>query len=169
MLLVALGKRYAIEQNMWYNTRSQPRHRIPTITACVFRHATGSPHFEHYRWLRDGHGSDRTECGNATMFDLTQITYLALCHMRGRLFDGVAKAFTLHEDHGMARLASTDQERHNAMFRPFLQWNMPGQALQSVLVVYTHVKLWISVDSWCVSLLFLHWEVLLVNMVYKRN
>src|SRR5215470_2907691 len=106
-MLVALGKRYAVEHNMWYNTMSQSGHRIPSITACVFRHAAGSPHFEHYRWRWNGHGSDRTERGNATTFDLTQITYLALCHMRCRLFESIAKAITLHKDDRMARLAFT--------------------------------------------------------------
>jgi hypothetical protein len=62
--------------------------------------------------------------------------------MRGRLFDGIAKACTLDKDHRMARLASPDRERRNTMFRPFLQGNMPGQTLQPALVFCMHMKLW---------------------------
>src|SRR5579871_2959449 len=70
-----------------------------------------------------------------------QVMNLALGHVRGGLFDGIAHVVAFDEDYRMTRFAAPDGKGDDALLWPLLQRKMPGKVLQAALIRRAHLEL----------------------------
>src|SRR5260370_29522956 len=136
------------KQRVRHHTRSQAGHGIPAITADVLRQPADLRGFEQQRWRWNKHYTHRAERRNAAKFNLAQVANLALRHMRSGLFDRVTCLLALDKNHWMARLTVTDGKHGDAVWRPFLQFQIPGELFEAALICRAHLKLWQLLSSY---------------------
>ena len=87
---------------MWYNAWSESRDGVASISASILSMPTRAMFVDQKRRRSYGYAANSVEYRNATIFNLMQVFYFTLSHMRSCLFNRVARAFKLYKNHWMA-------------------------------------------------------------------
>jgi hypothetical protein len=87
---------------MWYDAWSESRDGVATISAGILRTPTRAIFVEQERWEGYGYAANGAKYWNATTFNLVQVFYFTLSHMRSGLFNSVTYSLKLYKNHRMA-------------------------------------------------------------------